>query len=299
VFFELAYQAYLPRLVEHEQLTEGNSKLMATFSLAEIGGPGLASGLVHMLTAPFAIVIDAVSFAVSAVGFLLIRRAEPTPPTPMAGTTMRQEIREGFRETFRNRYLTAFAGEAATYNVFWSMINVVLVLYVVRELGRSAGTLGLLLSVGSVGALLGAVLTPRLSARFGVGPTIVATSVLGAVAPLLIPVAGGPTVGATIVLGVAFFLRGAGVTGCNVQVASVRQTVTPDYVLGRTNAVYRLLTHGFVPLGALIGGFLGDRIGLQPTLLIGAIGVSLSWLWLFFSPARTLRELPTAPDISV
>ncbi len=298
VFFELAYQSYLPRLVERHDLVEANSKLTASASVAEIGGPGLAGVLVGVLTAPLAIALDALSFLFSAAALARIRRPEPAPAPREPGGGLWQEIGEGVRETVRNRYLLAFAGEAATYNVFWNAINAILVLYAIDELGMSAGTLGLVLSVGSVGALLGALLTGRCALRFGVGNTIVAASVLGAVSTLLIPAAGDAAVGSVALLGLAFFVRGVGVTGCNVHVYAIRQAITPDRLLGRTNAVYRLLTYGFIPLGALLGGFLGEAVGLRSALLAGAIGVSCSWLWLFFSPARQVRALSSIAEAS-
>lgn len=292
VFFELAYQSFLPRLVAPEQLVEANGKLSATASLAEIGGPGLAGILVDALSAPVAIAFDALSFLVSAAALSRVRRPEPAP-SPAHVEGIGKEIGEGFRETVHNRYLLAFAGEAATYNMFWSAIDAILVLYAVRKLGIGAGALGVLLAIGSVGALLGAALTGRAAKRFGLGTTIVSASVLGAVSPLLMPLAHGRTILAPSVLAIALFVRGFGVTGCNVHVWALRQAITPDRLLGRTNAVYRLITYGVVPLGALLGGFLGEQIGLRAALLVGTIGVACSWPWLFFSPARRLRELPT------
>jgi len=295
VFFEVAYPSFLPRLVAHDQLVEANGKLTASASVAEIGGPGLAGVLIGLVTAPVAILADALSFLVSAASLLAIRTPEPTP-LRADGRHLWRDVREGFAATFANPYLRAFAGEAATYNVCWNALQAVLVLYAVRALGLDAATLGVVLAIGSVGALLGALLTDRIARRCGIGATIVGASVLGAVSTLLIPLADGRTGGTLALLGLSLFLRGAGVTGCNVQVYALRQAITPDRLMGRTNGVYRLLTYGFIPLGALAGGVLGDRIGLRPTLAIGATGVSLSWLWLFFSPARTIQRLPLVAE---
>jgi MFS family permease len=209
---------------------------------------------------------------------------------------IRAEVAEGFRETFRNRYLLAFAGEAATYNVAWSAIDALLVLWAVRELGLSAATLGLLLSVGSVGALLGALLTDRLARRIGVGRAMWTSAVVSNAGVLLIPAAAGDSALVLAVLGIAFFLRGLGMTGTNVHTYAIRQAVTPVAMLGRSSAAYRVLTYGFIPLGALLGGLLGETLGLRPALLVAALLLFPSWCWLYFSPARSLRDLPTAPE---
>lgn len=208
-------------------------------------------------------------------------------------------MREGVRETVRNRYLLAFAGEAATYNVAWSAMNAILVLWAVRELGLEAGTLGLLFSVGGMGALLGALVTGAVARRVGVGRAMWTSAVVSNLGVLLIPLAGGGTIAEIGLLGAAFFLQGLGATATNVHTYAIRQAVTPDRLMGRTTAVYRALTHGFVPLGALLGGVLGETLGLRPALGIAAVALFPSWLWLYFSPARSLRELSSLTETRV
>lgn len=293
VFFQLAYEAYLPRLVEQHQLVDGNSKLSLSSSIAELGGPGLAGILVQTITAPFAILVDALSFLFSALNLLLISKPEPTLPSSQEKIHIFREIREGIHVTVKNCYLRAFAGEAATYNLFWQAIQVVLVLFAVRQLHLSSLLIGLIFAVGSIGSLLSALLTERLAHKFGVGKTMIAAQTLSDVATLLIPLTTilGSKNSTIVCMIVAFFLRGAGNTMCNVHVNSVRQTITPDALRGRTNAVYRLLVSGVIAIGALLGGVLGQQLGLPLTLLIGALGVSSSWLWLLFSPLRRLHQL--------
>ena len=304
LFFELAYHSYLPRLVRREDLVEANGKLMASMSVSEVGGPGLGGALVGLFTAPFALLFDALSFLVAAAALWRIKRPEPDPsPRQQAeggtGGAVR-ELLEGFHATWDNRYLLAFAGEAATYNVFWSAMEAVLLLWAVQELGFTAGMLGLLLAVGSCGALLGAALTTSAARNFGSGITMIGSAIVSNVGTLLIPLA--PALVATLApgrvaslavaaaLGTALFLRGVGMTGCNVQVYAARQAITPDYLMGRVNAVYTVISRGFVPVGALLGGVLGEAIGLRPALVVGASGLFFSWAWLFFSPVRTIRD---------
>src|SRR6266704_178381 len=178
VIFYLAFQAFLPILLQRDQLVEGNSKLSASQSIAEIGGPGLAGLLVQSVSAPIAIVVDALSFFVAAASLVLMRTPESRPASATNVHRLLHEIGEGFRVTFSNRYLRAFAGEAATYNLFWLVILTVFIPYAVRQLHYSSGILGLLFAVGSAGALCGALLTGSIARRIGVGLTIVGTAAM-------------------------------------------------------------------------------------------------------------------------
>ena len=298
VFFQLAYEAYLPRLIEPANLAEGNSKLSVSSSLAELGGPGLAGLLIQIFTAPFALLVDVSSFLVSALSLLIMRKPEPILPATAKRTGIWREIGAGFRATVQNRYLRAFAGEAATYNFFWQMIQAIFILYAVRQLHLSALIIGSIFATGSVGALCGAIGVERLAQRVGIGRMMVGSQALSDLTIFLIPLSSiiGSTTGALSCMMLAFFMRGYGNTACNVFVNSVRQTITPDELRGRTNAIYRLVVSGVVAVGALLGGILSERVSLNFTLLVGAIGVSCSWLWLLCSPAFQLRRLPEGAE---
>jgi Na+/melibiose symporter-like transporter len=216
VAFEVAYQSYVPRLVEPEDLVEANSRLTASTSVAEVAGPGLGGLLVGAFTAPLAVAADALSFLAAAASLRRIRRAESDVDANPSDRGLWEQIREGVHETFHNPYLLAFAGEAATYNVAWSAMNAILVLWAVRELGLDAAMLGLLLSVGSVAALLGALGTSAVARRIGVGRAMWSSAVLSNLGVLLIPLAGGGATTTIGVLGTAFFLQGLGSTATNV-----------------------------------------------------------------------------------
>jgi MFS family permease len=302
LLFELAYQSYLPRLVDRSDLVEANGKLTATASITEIAGPGLAGLLVEWLTAPLALFIDAATFLIAGINLLLIRRPEPAI-VPEPGRSLRNDIAAGFRCLFGNHYIRAVAGEAATNNFFWHGIQAVFVVYAVRELGLTAGDLGIILSISSVGGLVGVFLTVRAARRFRTGPTIIGAVIIKDSATLLLPFivrsTSGPTWMPAALLALTFFIQGMGVTGCNVHTYSLRQALIPDHLLGRTNAAYRLLSWGPIPLGSLLGGFLGTQIGLRPTLLVCAIGLLFTWLWLYYSPIRTMPQIPAADDAFV
>jgi MFS family permease len=291
--FELAYPSFLPVLLRQDQLVEGNSKLSASGSIAKIVGPGFAGVLVQVLSAPFALVLDALSFVVSAVALFLIGKPEPQPPATTEQSSLRREVIEGLRLTFSNKMLRAGACSAATYNFFWNVIDAVLILYLVRQLGVTPSVFGLIVTIGSVGALLGAFIAARLALRFGVGATIIGSAAITCIMQLLLPLATAPLF-ATILMGIAFFLRGIGLTGWNIHIVSLQQAIVPASMLGRMNSSYLLLSLGTGAIGALLGGILGGSIGLRLTIALGALGVSLAWLWLFFSPLRTLDKLPSA-----
>lgn len=295
MLFDLAYQSYLPSLVEPDDLTEGNSKLWASRAVADVGGPGLAGLLVGLLTAPFALLLDALSFVASAASLARIRRPEPSPAP--ASRALWREVGEGVRFTFGNPLLRAGALAAATYNFWFNVSQAVLVLYVVKQLGMSAGLFGLAFSVGALGALASAALSAPLARRFGVGPTIVGCAALSCAVQVLVPFIGDATTGA-VLLTLTLFLSGLGLTSWNVQIEVLQQTTVPNRLLGRMNATYLLLSLGAGSVGALLGGFLGGSIGLRLTLALGAAGLSLAWLWLLFSPLRTLRDLPAQTGLT-
>ena len=268
--------------------------LLAVPVLAALGALGIGGLLVQAASAPFAILLDGLSFLASAAGLLAIRRREAAPDPP-ARRDLRSDLLAGFALTLRDRVLLAFAGEAATYNFFWQAVQVLLPLFVVRELGFSVGEFGLVLAIGIVGALLGAALTARAARRFGLGQTVVVAAVAGDLAPLAVPGVHGHGPAAFTVLACAFFVQGAGITGCNVHVNSIRQQITPPGLLGRMNAAYRLVVYGVVPLGALAGGALAAAAGVRVTLLAATAGLLTTSLWLVLSPvrgARTVDDLP-------
>jgi hypothetical protein len=297
VFFDVAYPSYLPSLIGRSQLTAGNSRLEASRSAAEVGGPGVGGLLVQLVTAPFALLIDAFSFLFSAIVLSTIRAQEPEPAT-IERSPAWAAIREGFRFTFANRYLRPIAGEAATFNLFEQTIMTIFVIYAVRELDLSAGLLGLIISIGAVGALIGAVVARYPERRFGLGPTIVGSMLIGCTVPLALPLITGSKPLIVPLFGLTFFVWGLAIAVSNVHVVSLRQASTPDDLLGRMNASYRFFTYGAIPIGALSGGFLGEALGLRETLFVGSGGLLLALLWILASDVPRLRELPSGPALA-
>ena len=294
LFFEVAHHSFLPSLVGREQLVEGNSKLEISDSVAEIVGPGLAGGLVQLVTAPIAIAVDAISFLISALFLGLIRTPEPAPKPPDEQQNIFGQVGEGLGLVSGNALLRAIAGGMSTVHLFNTVLEAVFVLYLTRELGIGPGLLGLIFASGSVGFLVGALLPGWVTRRFGLGSGIIGGLLLVGLSDLLIPLVGGSVVMVVkiLVLMAAQFFFGLGLVIFNIGQVSVRQAITPDHLQGRMNATLSFIAAGSVPLGGLLGGGLGEMIGLRPTLVLAALGEMLAVLWLILSPIRSLREQP-------
>ena len=299
VFFDVAYQSYLPSLVERNQIIEGNSKLEITRSAAQIGGPGLGGVLIQVFTAPYAVLLDAVSFAASALAIFRIRAVEETPPTVERSdgkkSSMWTELKEGLRFVLSNPNLRAQAGCTSTSNFFSSVSFSIILVYAVRELDLSPGLIGFVFSLGALGGLAAALTATRISSRFGIGPTtIVMAAFFG---PTMILYAVAPSGNAAVPLLVtAQLIFGFTVVVYNIVQVSYRQAICPPRLQGRMNSVMRFIVWGTIPLGTLTGGALASWIGLRETIVVGAIGGGSAALWIVFSPQRHLRDMPEPVD---
>ena len=205
---------------------------------------------------------------------------------------MWQEARAGIGYVVTNRYLRSIAACTGTANLFGNISGAILVLYLVSPegLGLSPVTLGLIFALGNLGVIGGALMGGRLAKAIGIGPTIIISAAVAGIAAFAVPLAPPEDPFWVLVIGGAFL--GFGVVVYNVNQVGLRQAITPDRMLGRMNATMRLIVWGTIPIGALIGGVLGTVVGLVPVLWVSAIGTSLSFLPVLFSPVRTLREIP-------
>lgn len=293
VFFDLSYLSYFPSLVGRSQIAAGNARLEATRSGANVLGPGLGGALVGLVGAPTAILADAISFGVSGALVGLIRgREERTGARPR--TRVGGELREGLRYVFGQPYLRILTATTAASNLFTSMLFALFMVYAVRELGFSAGVIGVVFMLVNVGGLLGAVGSGWVVRRFGLGPTIAWAAIMGNLALLTIPLAPKEHALPVFAAG-ALFGPGLGML-FNVNQLSLRQAITPERLMGRMNAVVRFMYWGTMPAGAAIGGALASVIGVRETLFVGAIGGGLALAPLAASPLRHLREMPEPPE---
>jgi len=290
VFFDIAYQSYLPALIPRPKLIEGNSKLEVSRSVAQVAGPAIAGLLLQIVGAARAIAVDAASFAVSVLSLWAIRRPEPAP-APGTASGRRGfwvEMWEGMRVVLGNPTLWKIAGCTATSNLGSNIIFAVYLIFVFRYLHLSPGVVGLIFAAGSAGGLLGAVSAGALARRFGLGRALV-LGIAGSFAYFLVPLA---QLGASLLLLVTSFLvMSFGGTVYNVNQVSLRQTITPDHVQGRMNATVRTMIWGTIPIGSFVGGILGERFGVVPALVVGAIVATLAGIWILAGPVH-LREQP-------
>lgn len=296
IFFEVAQQSYLPSLVEREHILEGNSKLGTSSSLAEIGGPALAGVLVQLLTAPIAMFLDALSFLASAIFIQKIKKTEPAPqlsPTNEAGVPqIWAEIKEGLQVILHNPILRALAGCTALFNFFGGFFGAFYILYATKELKLDPAVIGVLIGLGGVGALSGSLLAGFVMRRLGLGKTLIGMLLVSRVVTLLIPMAGGTPEFVIFCMALPQLLGDGTLIIFMINEVSLRQTIVPDHLLGRANASMRFLVGAISPIGPLVGGLLGEAIGLRPALWIAVIGMFSSVLIVWFSPIRHLRDFP-------
>lgn len=333
LLFDVSYQAYLPWLIGRKNLVEGNRKLGITASLAEVVGPGLAGILVQVLTVPFAIAIDALTYLFSAFSLWRIEARESKPQVRETATSeavsgeavsvfaedsgaletardgnrqeehsgaagqpyWRAELAEGLKAVRYNRTLLAFAGAAATLGLTSSAVFVLDTLYALRDLGLSPLLFGLTVTVGGVGALLGAAISRHVVRFLGIGKTLLMTLFLQGIAASFWVAASGSVLRATIWLLGAQLLGDTSGMVYGIVESTVRQTIVPDALLGRVNATIRVLDVGFTAVGSFMAGLIANAIGIRSTMAFAACGMVLSVLWLMLSPVRKLRNLPTVP----
>jgi predicted MFS family arabinose efflux permease len=290
VFFVVAYQSLLPHLLRGGQLMDGNGKLAASQSGAQIAGPGLGAGLVSAFGAAAAVVADAASFAVSALTLAGIRAKEPEPVKAAGGPSLRAEIGEGLRHVLRDPILRNSVAFNGTANFFVIMVETLGPVFLIRTRHVDPGLVGLLLALGAVGGVAGGAAAKALSRRVGSARiSWIAMTVL-ALPGLLIPLAGSGPRAVLYGIGWSAWTFSAVVTG--ISLTSYRQATCPPGMIGRVSAAARWITWGTLPLGGLVGGALASVLGVRATLWIAVAGGCSSGLWLFFSPLRRMRDIP-------
>lgn len=295
VFFDVAYQSYLPELVEPDRIGEGNAALQVPESVAMIGGPALAGGAIRLLGAPWTIGLDALSFLGSAVFLGRIRHVDQ-PPARTQRRPLRTEIAEGLTFVLRHPLLWRITACTATSNFFSSMTGALLVLYCLNDLHLDAGQLGLAMGVGALGGLVGAFATPRINDWLGEGRTIPLVSLLWVPAGLLMPLAGIVVPPFLALVGSSALISFA-VVVYNVTQVSFRQRLCPRPLLGRMNASIRFVVWGTMPIGGLVAGFLGQAYGARAVFWLAVAGAALACLPVLFSPLIRMRDLPKELDL--
>ena len=296
VFFDAAYQAYLPTLIARDDLLEGNSKLTASASMAEVMSFSLSGWLVQLLKGPGAVAIDALSFVGSALFLSRIRTPEPPPPPREERESAWHEALEGARVVLAHPILRTLAGVAVIHAFAGQIIGVVYLLYLTNEVGYQPGVLGIIFAIGGVTSLGGAYLAGRPGVFGGLGPALVISNILRSLGTALMPLTTSVSW-----LGTTYLIANQCVTDpfwayYEIQDVSLRQTVTPERLQGRMFANVRFLEFGARLIGTAAGGILGSTIGLRETLFFAVGAMCLSTVVLALSPVARLRRMPSAED---
>jgi predicted MFS family arabinose efflux permease len=291
VFFQVSHAALFVAVVERDDYVNASSLLAGSRAFSFVAGPTLGGLLVQILKAPITLLVDAVSYLLSA-GFLLSISPEE-PPTEKAE---RGHVAAGLRFVLGNPIMRPSLLATATINLFNFMFWALFVLYAVRELHVRAGTLGLVLGAGAVGGVIGSIVTPRLSRAIGIGPAFLLGCIVFPVPLLLVPLADGPMWLVLAMLFLAEFGSGLGVMILDISAGSFFAALIPARLRSRVSGAYTVVNYGIRPIGSLIGGYLGSTLGLRPALWIATVGAIAGFLWLIPSPVPGMRELPEPAD---
>ena len=291
VFFDVAYQSYVPVLLPSEHIGPANSALETTNQIARIGGPSVVGVLLGIFKAPMLLVVDAISYALSAFSLMMIRDEEKPQPKEER-QPLRKDIAEGVAFVWQQKMIRAIAMCTASTNLFSTICMTLLPLLLLRDLELTPAIYGTMMSVASVGGLIGAVSTTPLIKLLGEGPVIAASAVIGGLAFLLVPLAATlPREYAIVLVAAAEFISFFTILTYNITQVTARQRLCPKPLLGRMNASIRFFVWGVMPIGSLIGGWLGSTFGILPTMWIGAVGTLLSAGFVVFNPVSRLREV--------
>jgi len=289
LFFTLASVAVLPAIVREDQLVDANSKLHMSEAVLTLAGPGAAGVLIQLVTAPKAIIVDVVSFLVSAFSLGGIAAAEPKPEKRESGPrAIGREIGEGMHELIRTPLLRALALTMGLIVVGGAMVATVGILFLARTLSLPPGTIAVLPACAGVGTMIGAVIAGRAANRLTLGGAIVGAGFLEALAMLLTPSAAllAYPIPLLVVTGV---LSGIAYSVLSINQISLRQRITPIHLLGRVTAARRFLIFCMAPVGAVAGGWMGAHLGYEATMLAGGCVTLVAALWMWGSPIRDAR----------
>ena len=298
VFFDVSYQSYIPILLPKEYIGVGNARLEISGQISGIAGPGLVGALLNFFKAPVLLVIDAFSFLISAISLFTIRDREE-PKVRAERRPLAKEIGEGLRFVWNQKLIRAISFTTSTSNMFGTIAGTMFALYLLKPefLNLNTASFGVLMSIGSVGGLLGAAATPRLIKLVGEGPLVVISAVSSGLAQLFLPLAWYvPREYALIPLAAQSFFTAFLALTYNITQVTARQRLCPEHLLGRMNASIRFMVWGSMPIGALIAGVLGTYLGVVSTIWIGTVLGVFSAAFVLFSPLRAMRAMPDKPE---
>lgn len=291
--FGLAAFAYVPSLVSEEELPAANRAAQGTRTLAQVGGPGWAGIIVQLLGAPLAILIDALSYIVSAIG---IAKGHPLKPYELTRSDKTPHILSGLRILVENPFLRALTVHAALYNFSSEILSINLVLWAVKEQDVSSGAFGLALSAAGIGSLIGTLVALRWADSVGLGNAFASSLVFSCWIPILIPIWPQTGVALALLIGINMLVSGIGLGNANVYSLTLRQTVIPEEQLSRSAGAYAQIMYGLIPIGSVAAGVLGESLGSRTAILLGAIGLALSAIPMFLPRIRSLQSTSAARE---
>lgn len=290
VFFDVAYQSYVPILLPKEKIAIANSRLETTGQIASVGGPSVVGFLLTIVKAPVLVLIDAISFGLSALTLSFIRDREEVK-AKSERQKLSREIAEGVRFVWNQKLILAITFCTGIGNFGGSMIMTLLPLLALRDLALSPAVYGVMISVASVGGLLGALVTSRLIKWIGEGPVVAISAVVAGLAHGLIPLAAIFQDQAVVLIATAEFLISFVALTYNITQVSARQKLCPEHLLGRMNASIRFFVWGTLPLGSLLAGVLATLFGIQFTMFFGFVFALGASAFVVFSPLSRMKVI--------
>lgn len=294
--FDLAFSGWLPRILAGDALHRANARVELARSSAFVVGPGMASGLVAAFSAPIALLADAASFIGSAALIGSARRLEPPWTPDPAPRRLRDDLTAGIRFLRRAPIVAAVVSTVTINNFSRNIALAIAVLYLFESASMSPAAVALVFAIGNTGFLAGAVIARRLTATIGMGPTMqLGVSLFG---PSMLLFAIAPVDLAGPAFGAMLFANGLGIAIHNVNQVTVRQVLTPDGLRARVQSVIRLLGFGAIPLGTLVGGVIGETVGLRAALLVSGLGLlagSVPYLLVRVARIRSMEALAAVP----
>ncbi len=296
VVFDIAWSTIFVAVAKRDEYVQANSLLNGSRSLAYVGGPSVGGALIQVFGAAYAMLADALSFLASA--FFLARVKAIEPPVEPQTDSLRRQLASGLSFIFRDPIMRPTLMSAATLNFFNFGFQALFILYVTTYLGVEPGLLGLALGAGALGGVSGALVAGRIGRRIGLGRAFALGLVVFPAALILVPIVTGPLPVVLVMLFVMEFFGGLGVMILDINVGAFMQARTPDKIRGRASGAFRFINMGIRPIGALMGGYLGEAIGVRETLFVVTIASLAGVLWVVFSPILAMREMPEAAEVA-
>lgn len=298
VVFELTYLSYLPSLINKEEITSSNSKLEGSRAIAQVTGPSMGGLLIQLITAPFAIMVNILTYFISVLFLASITKKED-PPQRTHDVNIFRQIAEGLLTLIKNEILRSLSISTALLNFFGSAFSALYLIYVVKNLSINPTTLGTILGIGSIGALLGAGFANRINNKLGIGYTIIISTLISGFGVMLIPLISTDNLFITFpALVFSQVCIGFGGTVYFISQVSLRQAITPNHLLGRVNASNRFISRGLMPLGAFLGGLAGELLSVKTALIIISLGAFSPAIWTLLTPVKNIKKLSDINDNS-